>query len=214
VNAGLTSWVLASNNLKKLKELRALFVDAQPGFELIAQGELNIAEVDEPHGTFIENALLKARHASTQSGLPALADDSGLCVPALGGAPGVRSARFSALSPAHSADREQQRCAQDMANNQALLARLNGVTNRSAYFVCTLVALRHAQDPEPLVAVGRWWGEILQAPRGADGFGYDPLMFIASLNCSVAELDAETKNRLSHRAQAMLAMKNLLKTKV
>jgi XTP/dITP diphosphohydrolase len=241
------SWVLASNNLKKLTELRSLFSGFSPGFKLVAQGELNIAEVDEPHSTFIENALLKARHASEQSGLPALADDSGLCVPALGGEPGVRSARFADsgllnkdpsqdLPKAHPArrigddstddvrpadlndagafwvspDREQQRRAQDLANNQQLLARLENTPHRSAYFVCTLVALRHAQDSEPLIAVGRWWGEILQNPRGAEGFGYDPLMFIPSLNRSVAELDTETKNRLSHRARAMQVMKNLL----
>jgi XTP/dITP diphosphohydrolase len=210
VNGDLRSWVLASNNLKKLTELRSLFLSFSPGFKLLTQGELTIAEIEEPHGTFIENALLKARHASQQSGLPALADDSGLCVPALGGEPGVLSARFADGVSCASPDREQQRRAQDLANNQELLARLENATQRKAYFVCTLVALRHAQDPEPLIAVGRWWGEILQSPRGAEGFGYDPLMLIPSLNRSVAELDAETKNRLSHRAQAMQVMKNLL----
>jgi XTP/dITP diphosphohydrolase len=208
-----SKWVLASSNLKKLAELQTLFSAVSPGLQLLSQGSLNIPEVEEPHSTFIENALLKARHAAQLSGLPALADDSGLCVPALGGEPGVHSARFADLSSnlllTSNMSREAHRREQDHANNQRLLTRLQGNSQRRAYFVCTLVALRHAQDPEPLVAVGRWWGEILQAPRGADGFGYDPLMFIPSLNLSVAELDAVNKNRFSHRALAMQQLKRI-----
>jgi XTP/dITP diphosphohydrolase len=200
--------VLASNNAKKLKELGALF-GALP-IELVAQGELGIPEADEPHLTFIENALAKARQASRLSAGAAIADDSGLCVDALGGAPGVISAHF-APTPAAGGDREARRAAQDAANNALLLQRLHGVTERRAAFVSTLVALRHADDPEPLVAFGRWPGEILAAPRGEGGFGYDPLMFIPELGATVAELDATLKNAHSHRARAAAQMIALLR---
>lgn len=200
--------VLASNNAKKLKELGALF-GALP-IELLAQGELGIPEADEPHLTFIENALAKARQASRLSGCAAIADDSGLCVDALGGAPGVISAHF-APAPAAGGEREARRAAQDAANNALLLQRLHGVTDRRAAFVSTLVALRHADDPEPLVAFGRWPGEILTAPRGGGGFGYDPLMFIPDLGATVAELDATLKNAHSHRARAAAQMIALLR---
>ncbi|ODU99624.1 MAG: non-canonical purine NTP pyrophosphatase [Rubrivivax sp. SCN 70-15] len=200
--------VLASNNAKKLKELGALF-GALP-IELVAQGELGIPEADEPHITFIENALAKARQAARLSGCAAIADDSGLCVDALGGAPGVISAHF-APAPAVGGEREARRAAQDAANNALLLQRLQGVTNRRAAFVSTLVALRHADDPEPLVAFGRWPGEILSAARGAGGFGYDPLMFIADLGATVAEIDATVKNAHSHRARAAAQMIALLR---
>jgi len=195
--------VLASNNAKKLAELKALF--ASLPLEIVAQGMLGIAEAEEPHHTFIENALAKARHAAQAGGGAAIADDSGLCVDALGGAPGVISAHFAsvALPPG---EREAQRRVQDEANNTLLLQRLHGVADRRAKFVSTLVAIRSADDPEPLVAVGRWHGEILAAPRGAGGFGYDPLMFIPALGHSVAELDAATKNALSHRALAAAQM--------
>jgi XTP/dITP diphosphohydrolase len=224
--------LLASNNAKKLAELRALL--ALPALSLLPQGELGIAEAEEPHGTFIENALAKARHAARQGGGAAIADDSGLCVDALGGAPGVLSAVF-APSPAEvradesadlpadlpadllaegpagaPADREAQRRRQDAANNRLLLQRLHGVADRRAAFVCTLVALRHADDPQPLVACGRWAGQILEAPSGQGGFGYDPLMFIPSLGRSVAALDAGVKNLHSHRALAALQMRALL----
>lgn len=191
--------VLASNNAKKLAELRALFEPL--GVDLVSQGSLGIAEADEPHVTFIENALAKARHAAHCSGLAALADDSGLCVDALGGEPGVASAHYAPAPPA-SGDREARRRAQDAANNARLLERLGDRADRGAAFVCTLVALRHAADPEPVVACGRWAGEILRSARGGGGFGYDPLMHVPSLGATVAELDAATKNRLSHRAIA------------
>ena len=200
--------VLASNNAKKLAELQALLAPA--GVELIAQGTLGVAEADEPFGSFIENALTKARHAARHTGLAAIADDSGLCVDALGGAPGVISAHYAALD-AHAADRENRRRAQDAANNALLLERLHGAADRRARFVSTLVALRSADDPEPLVAVGRWFGEILHAPRGDGGFGYDPLMFIPALGCAAAELRAEVKNAHSHRALAAAQMLRLMR---
>jgi XTP/dITP diphosphohydrolase len=202
--------VLASNNAKKLVELRALF--AGVGVELVAQGELGIAEAEEPHVTFVENALAKARHAARASGGAAIADDSGLCVDALGGAPGVQSAVWAPAPEIHSADREAQRRAQDAANNAQLLERLAGVADRRAAFVSTLVALRHADDPEPLIAFGRWPGRIAAAAQGSGGFGYDPLMVIDDLGGkSVAELDAATKNAHSHRARAAAQMRELLR---
>ena len=199
--------VLASNNAQKLVELQALLAPA--GVELIAQGMLGTAETDEPFGSFIENALTKARHAARHTGLVAIADDSGLCVDALGGAPGVISAHYAALG-AHAADREDRRRAQDAANNALLLERLHGAADRRARFVSTLVALRSADDPEPLVAVGRWFGEILHAPRGDGGFGYDPLMYIPALGCAAAEMPAELKNAHSHRALAAAQMLRLM----
>jgi len=200
--------VLASGNPGKLVELQALF--APLGVELTAQGALGIGEAEEPHPTFVENALAKARHAAAACGGAAIADDSGLCVDALGGAPGVASAQFAPLAGA-GGDREAHRRAQDAANNRLLLERLDGRGDRSAAFVSTLVALRHAADPEPLVAFGRWPGAVLDAPRGSGGFGYDPLVFIAELDRSVAELDAATKNALSHRARAARQMRELLR---
>lgn len=203
--------VLASNNAKKLAELRELFAGLE--VELVPQGELGIEEAEEPHDTFIENALAKARNAARASGGAAIADDSGLCVPALGGEPGVHSAVFAGVVTAVAGDREATRRAQDAANNALLLQRLaahSAEAARAGYFACTLVALRHADDPEPLIASGRWMGTVLTAPRGAGGFGYDPLMFIPSLATSVAELAADVKNRHSHRAQAAGAMRELL----
>jgi XTP/dITP diphosphohydrolase len=198
--------VLASNNAKKLAELKAMF--APLALEIVTQGSLGVPEAEEPHHTFVENALAKARHAARLTGSAVIADDSGLCVDALGGAPGVISAHYAPLDlPA--ADRETQRRAQDAANNALLLQRLHGVADRRARFVSTLVALRSADDPEPLIAVGRWHGEILEAPRGTGGFGYDPLMFIPSLGCAAAELEAAQKNEVSHRglaARQMLAL--------
>ena len=192
--------VLASNNAKKLSELKAMLAGLP--VDLVPQGALGIAEAEEPHHTFIENALAKARHAAQASGGAALADDSGLCVDALGGAPGVISAHYAGEVPADG-DRESRRRVQDAANNARLLKELDGAASRRGFFLSTLVAVRHAQDPQPLVAVGRWPGEILSAPRGTQGFGYDPLMFIPDLNCTVAEMDADVKNRHSHRARAM-----------
>jgi XTP/dITP diphosphohydrolase len=192
--------VLASNNAKKLKELQALF--APLPIELIQQGTLGIVEADEPHHTFVENALAKARHASAQAKAPAIADDSGLCVDALGGAPGVQSAHYAPPATFDTTDREAVRARQDAANNTLLLERLQGVADRRARFVSTLVAVRSADDPEPLIAFGRWNGVIRTEPRGTGGFGYDPLMFIPSLDRTVAELGADVKNAHSHRAIA------------
>jgi XTP/dITP diphosphohydrolase len=200
--------VLASNNAKKLVELQRL-LDGLP-IELVAQGSLGVSEAEEPHLTFVENALAKARHAARASGLPAIADDSGLCVEALGGTPGVASAVFAPLPAAHG-DRETQRRAQDGANNALLRHRMQGRGDRRCRFVCTLVALRHADDPQPLIAFGRWEARLLDAPRGGGGFGYDPLVWIDALGASVAELDAETKNRTSHRALAAAQMRALMR---
>ena len=181
--------VLASNNAKKMKELNALL--APLGFEVIPQGQLDIPEAEEPHCTFVENALAKARHASRLSGLPALADDSGLCVKALGGAPGVISARYAGEPKS------------DARNNQKLLAELASQSDRRAHFVSCLVLCRSADDPQPIIAEGEWHGEILPALRGDGGFGYDPLFFVPEFGKTAAELDADTKNRVSHRGRAM-----------
>ncbi|HJW03960.1 MAG TPA: RdgB/HAM1 family non-canonical purine NTP pyrophosphatase [Azospira sp.] len=181
--------VLASNNAKKLKELAALLTPL--GIQLIPQGELGVPEAEEPHFTFLENALAKARHAAQLTGLPALADDSGLCVKALGGAPGVQSARYAGEPKS------------DARNNEKLLAALQGVTDRRAHFVSLLVLVRHGEDPQPLVAEGEWHGEIIDDHRGEGGFGYDPLFYVPAEKATAAELSAEVKNRLSHRGQAM-----------
>jgi XTP/dITP diphosphohydrolase len=199
---------LASNNAKKLAELKALLA-ASP-IELVAQGELGVAEADEPHGTFVENALAKARHAARACNGAAIADDSGLCVDALGGAPGVVSATYAAVE-IQAAEREEHRSLQDAANNRLLLSRLEGKLDRHARFVSTLVALRSHDDPEPLVAFGRWEGEILTAPRGAGGFGYDPLVWIPALGATVAELPLAVKNQHSHRALAAAQMLGLMR---
>ena len=202
--------VLASNNAKKLSELGKLLSDLQ--VQLVVQAELGIGEADEPHITFVENALAKARHAAAAARGPAIADDSGLCVDALAGQPGVISAHYAGELPAQPGDaREARRQRQDAANTRQLLQALAPHSDRNAYFLSTLVAVRHAQDPQPLVAVGRWPGRILQAPQGQHGFGYDPLMFIPELGCSVAEMDAQLKNQHSHRARAMAQMRALLR---
>ena len=201
--------VLASGNPGKLAELQALF--APLGIELVAQGGLGIAEAEEPHPTFIENAFAKARHAAAASRGAAIADDSGLVVDALDGAPGVASAHYAGVATAADGDREAQRRAQDAANNALLLERMRGAPDRSARFVSTLVAVRHADDPEPLVAVGRWPGEIALVPRGSGGFGYDPLVYIPALGRTVAELDAASKNVASHRALAARQMLALMR---
>ena len=200
--------VLASNNAKKLAELQTLFAGLP--IDLIAQGSLGIAEAEEPHASFVENALAKARHAARASGLAAIADDSGLCVAALGGAPGVQSAVYAG-SVTTPGERETQRRAQDAANNTLLLDRMRGLTDRRARFVSTLVALRHADDPEPLIAFGRWEATLLTAPRGEGGFGYDPLVWIDALGASVAELGAAQKNAASHRALAAKQMRESMR---
>ncbi len=181
--------VLASNNAGKLAEFSSLL--APLGLELRKQSELGISEAEEPHATFVENALAKARHVAQLSGLPALSDDSGICVPALGGAPGVLSARYAGEPKS------------DARNNQKLINDLSTHEDKSAYYYCVLVYLRHADDPQPVIAEGRWDGEIIATPRGANGFGYDPHFWIASLNKTAAELSAEEKNQLSHRGQAL-----------
>jgi len=200
--------VLASNNRAKLAELAALF-SALP-IELVAQGELGVAEAEEPHVTFVENALAKARHAARAANAAAIADDSGLCVDALGGAPGVQSAHYAPVKR-RVTDREGHRRVQDAANNALLVDRLRGIADRRARFVSTIVAIRAADDPEPLIAVGRWPLEVLDAPRGEGGFGYDPLVLVPSLGKTVAELAPEVKNRASHRAQAAERMLALLR---
>ncbi len=181
--------VIASDNPGKLRELGALLVPL--GVEVMAQGALGIRSADEPHPTFVENALAKARHAAAASGLPALADDSGLCCPALGGEPGVRSARFAGAA------------ATDADNNAELLRRLAGVADRRAHYTCVLIAVRGATDPEPLIAEARWHGEVIDTPRGPNGFGYDPLFWLRDLGKTAAELAPEHKNRISHRAAAL-----------
>lgn len=203
--------VLASNNVKKLAELQALFDGL--GIELVRQGELGVTEAEEPHITFIENALAKARHASAATGLPAIADDSGLCVDALGGMPGVISANYATIAASAGADlgREVVRQTQDEANNALLLEKMRDVEDRRANFACTLVAIRSADDPSPLVAVGRWNGEILREREGQGGFGYDPLMFIPAFGLTVASLAKDVKNAHSHRAIAAAQMRQLLR---
>lgn len=191
-------WLLASYNEGKRKEFSALLEPI--GISLITQGELAIPEAPEPYLTFLENALAKARHAARLSGLPSLADDSGLCVDALGGAPGVHSARFAGEPKS------------DSRNNMLLLERMFGVADRRAAFVCSLVLVRHAEDPDPIVAQGRWLGSIVQHASGNGGFGYDPLFWIDELSCTSAELSAEKKNTLSHRAQAMRRLLELCKS--
>ncbi len=181
--------VLSSNNSGKLKEFNAML--APIGFKVHAQGEFNVPEADEPHLTFVENALEKARHAARLTGLPALADDSGVCANALGGAPGVLSARYAGEPKS------------DARNNQKLIADLAAQADKSAYYYCVLVLVRHADDPQPVIAEGRWDGEIIASPRGEGGFGYDPHFWLAALGKSAAELSSEEKNRLSHRGQAL-----------
>ena len=181
--------VIASGNKGKLREIAHLL--APLNIDIIAQAELNVSECEEPYCTFIENALAKARHASRQTGLPALADDSGLCVDALQGAPGVLSARYAGEPKS------------DQANNEKLLSVLGTEKNRQAHFYCVIVLVRHADDPEPLIAEGRWAGEILSEFRGQDGFGYDPLFLDAKTGKTVAELPLEIKSRISHRGHAM-----------
>jgi len=188
--------VIASNNPGKLRELRALLEPL--GIEAVAQGELGVGEAEEPHETFLENALAKARHASRATGLPSLADDSGLCVPALGGEPGVHSAYF--------AGREGAREERDARNNAKLVERLRDAPDRSAFYYCVLVLLQSAEDPVPLVADGRWHGAIADAPRGAGGFGYDPWFIPEGGDKTAAELGTEEKNRISHRALALAAL--------
>jgi XTP/dITP diphosphohydrolase len=190
--------VLASSNPGKLREFESLL--APLGIEIVPQATLRVADAEEPHGTFVENALAKARHASRRSGLPALADDSGICVSALDGNPGVRSARFAgAAVPGGTPGRE----AQDARNNEKLIAMLEGKDDRRAHYYCVVVLMRHTEDPEPIIAEASWAGEIVAQPRGTNGFGYDPHFFLRDLGKTAAELDQEHKNLVSHRGKAM-----------
>ena len=181
--------VLASGNAGKLKELSSLL--APLGIEVLPQAAFHVSEAEEPHPSFVENAIAKARHAARATGLPALADDSGLCVDVLGGAPGVLSARFAGEPKS------------DARNNALLLERLAGEPNRHARFYCALALVRHADDPQPIIACGEWHGEILEAARGQGGFGYDPLFLVPDLDQTAAEIDHSLKNVLSHRGKAM-----------
>jgi XTP/dITP diphosphohydrolase len=184
--------ILASNNAGKLKEFAQLL--APIGFELHPQGEFGVPEAEEPFGTFVENALQKARHASRLTGLPALADDSGVCVNALGGAPGVVSARYAGEPKS------------DARNSEKLIQDLAAHDDKSAYYYCVLVYVRHADDPQPVIADGVWRGQIVDTPRGDNGFGYDPYFLIPALGKTTAELEPLEKNAISHRGQAMRAL--------
>lgn len=190
------SLVLASGNAGKIKELQALL----PNYTLIPQTQFNVPEIAETGTTFIENAILKARHAAKISNLPAIADDSGLVVSALNDAPAIYSARYAGEK------------ATDAENIIKVLRELDGVPfeKRQAYFFCVLVLMRHAADPCPIIAQGRWNGVILEQPQGENGFGYDPIFFVPSHNCSAAELPFEIKNSLSHRAQALVQLQQAL----
>ena len=196
--------VLASNNAGKVKEFNALL--SPLGIEVIPQGLLGIPSCEEPYPSFVENAITKARHASKLSGLPALADDSGICVNALGGLPGVLSARF-ALS-------DQKKDPTDTDNNELLIQKLSGIHDRSAHFTCTLVFLNSATDPEPLIAVGHWQGEIIEKPQGLSGFGYDPIFWVPALNKTAAQMSPEEKNAVSHRGEALRGLLTDLSNKI
>jgi len=192
--------VLASNNAGKLREFGQML--ATIDIEVLPQAQFNIPEADEPHVTFVENALAKARHASKLTGLPALADDSGICVSALGGAPGVYSARFAGEPKS------------DQRNNQKLIADLKGKTDRRAHYVAVLVFVHHADDPQPIICEGEWHGEIIDTPRGENGFGYDPYFLVPDLNQTAAEISAEEKNKRSHRGKALRLLIERLKLDV
>jgi XTP/dITP diphosphohydrolase len=181
--------VLASNNAGKLREFAQLL--ATVDFEVSPQAQFNVPEADEPHCTFVENALAKARHAARLTGLPALADDSGLCVAALDGAPGVYSARYAGEPKS------------DARNNEKLIASLASIADRRAHYVAVLVFVRHADDPQPVIAEGEWHGEIIDTPRGENGFGYDPYFWLPDVKATAAELSDEQKNAISHRGQAL-----------
>ncbi len=192
--------VIASNNQGKLREFQRML--APLGIEVLTQAQLGISEAEEPHCTFVENALAKARHVSRESGLPALADDSGICVEALGGAPGVISARYAGDNPKS-----------DVRNNEKLLREMQGVANRNAHYYCVLVLVRHADDPQPLIAEGEWHGEIFHEERGDGGFGYDPMFWLPQYGKTAAELSHDEKAQISHRALALKVLLEKLKLK-
>jgi XTP/dITP diphosphohydrolase len=186
--------VIATGNPGKLREIAAIL--APLAIEVVPQTALGVSEAEEPHATFVENALAKARHASRATGLPALADDSGICVAALDGAPGVHSARYAEGAGT-------VRDAQDRRNNEKLIAALAGNADRRAHYTCVIVLVRHADDPEPLIAEGHWHGEVIATPRGDGGFGYDPYFLLPALGRTAAELESAHKNAISHRGQAL-----------
>ena len=189
--------VIASGNAGKLREIAQIL--SPFGIEAVPQSEFKVPDCPEPHVTFVENCLAKARHASRHSGLPALADDSGLCVDALGGAPGVQSARYAGEPKS------------DARNNAKLIADLKGEAHRAAHYTCVMVYVRHPDDPEPVIAEGHWHGEIIDTPRGDHGFGYDPYFLVPQFGQTGAELDEGTKNSVSHRGQALRDLVSKLK---
>ncbi|MHB1083718.1 MAG: RdgB/HAM1 family non-canonical purine NTP pyrophosphatase [Thiobacillus sp.] len=193
----MSKLVIASGNAGKLREIARIL--APLDIEAVPQSEFNVPDCPEPHDTFVENCLAKARHASAHSGLPALADDSGICVEALGGAPGVQSARYAGEPRS------------DASNNDKLIAALANETNRRAHYTCVMVYVRHPDDPEPVIAEGRWYGEIIDTPRGENGFGYDPYFLVPEFEKTGAELDEDTKNSISHRGQALRDLVDKLK---
>lgn len=191
--------VVASNNPGKLREFAQML--AIIDFEVISQAQLGVTEAEEPHFTFVENALAKARHAARLTGLPAMADDSGICLSALGGEPGVHSARYAGEPKS------------DQRNNQKMLADLAGKSDRRAHYVCVLVFVRHADDPQPIITEGEWHGEIVDTPAGENGFGYDPYFRVPEKGCTAAQLSPEDKNVMSHRGKALrLLMERLRQT--
>ena len=193
----LKKLVIASNNQGKLREINTLLEPL--AIEAVPQSDFDAGEVDEPYATFVENALTKARHASRCSGLPALADDSGICVSALSGAPGVTSARYAGEPRS------------DERNNLKLIETLKNQSNRRAYYYCVIVLVRHADDPQPIIVDGSWYGEIVDQPRGEGGFGYDPYFFVPEFGKTSAELSAEQKNQISHRGQALTHLVEILR---
>lgn len=197
MNTSIQKLVIASNNPGKLREIQAIL--APLAIEVAAQSDFQITEADEPHATFVENALAKARHASRCTGLPALADDSGICVPALNGLPGVNSARYAGEPKS------------DERNNKKLITALQHQANRHAYYYCAIVLVRHPDDPQPIIVDASWHGEIIDHPKGNDGFGYDPYFFLPVLGKTAAELTAEQKNRISHRGQALIKLVDILR---
>lgn len=193
----MSQLVIASGNAGKLREIARIL--APLGIAAVPQSQFGVPDCPEPHLTFVENCLAKARHASAHSGLPALADDSGICVEALGGAPGVQSARYAGEPKS------------DARNNEKLIADLAGQRNRRAHYTCVMVYVRHPDDPEPIIAEGRWHGEIIDTPRGHNGFGYDPYFLVPEFGKTGAELDEDTKNAISHRGQALRELVEKLK---
>lgn len=199
-------WVLASNNKGKLNEFKRLFEAANLNIDIVPQGQLNIEDAVEDGLSFIENAIIKARHASRISGLPAIADDSGLCVPVLGNAPGIYSARYAGEH------------GNDANNNAKLMADLQPIREQNqntpikGYFVCVLALVRHADDPLPIIAQGLWQGEILPQPQGENGFGYDPLFWVPELQLTAAAMNPEQKNKISHRGLAINSLLQQLST--